>query len=121
MGDRSAMLAEFAMRPSVRGEHDDDEQDVEEEGGAYRAFARARGVKQFVPMLELRFCDGNRKAIEYSLLEKIDFDPSRGVTLSFSPYLVTVSGKNLLPLFAGLVRHSIQWIREAEGNQLFEM
>ena len=118
MNDRRAIFSDMPTRPILVADGPD-EDEVDDESAGYRAFAIARGVRPFVPMLELRFANGNAKAFEYSFLEQADFNPSQGIRLKFSNALVTIRGTNLSPLFAGIVRHQARWIREASPNEDF--
>ena len=68
-------------------------------------------------MLELRKLNGNRKALGYSYLLGIDFDPSTGLLLEFTGYLVAITGHNLDRLYAGLVIHKIGSIRETDPRR----
>lgn len=65
-------------------------------------------------MLVLRKKDGNCKALGYSYLVGIDFDPSEHVVLEFTGHKVTIRGRNLLPLFKGLVAHKIGLVQEVD-------
>lgn len=123
MSDRRSLFADLPTRPSLarsaEGLNEQDEGEPDDEAG--KCYSLARGVRQFIPMLELRFADGNARAFEYSMLEEVAFDPSKGVSLYFGRVAVVVNGRHLAKLFGGLVRHSVRWIREAERNQLFEV
>jgi hypothetical protein len=85
------------------------------------AFGCLRGVRDRALMLELRRKDGSVTAFPYAWLERADFDPSQGITLRFGPQKVQIAGRNLNTdlrqsacLFAGIVRHRVPWIQEAE-------
>lgn len=83
-------------------------------------FGWLRGIRDRAVMLELRRKDGSVAALGYSWLERIDFDPSDGITLKFAGQTVKIVGRNLdaelqpqVRLLAGLVRHRVLWIQEA--------
>lgn len=85
------------------------------------AFGWLRGRQERAMMLELRKKDGNVVALAYSWLERADFDPSVGVLLKFGVEKVKITGRNLnaeqrpgVRLFAGIVRHRVPWIQEAD-------
>jgi hypothetical protein len=65
-------------------------------------------------MVEFRLLTGNAKALAYSYLVCADFNPSEGIKLDFSGYDVTISGRNLRPVFEGLVAQRIAVIREMD-------
>lgn len=65
-------------------------------------------------MLELRFKNGNAKALAYSYLVSIDFDPSKGIRMDFSGYDVGITGRNLHPLFAGLCAQRVAAVNETD-------
>lgn len=78
-------------------------------------------------MLEIRHKDGRITAKGYSWLQSAEFDPSTGITLNFSGETVTIKGRNLgaearpnIRLFAGILRHRVPWIQEADGPTVLE-
>lgn len=90
----------------------------------FGAFGWLRGVRERAIMLELRKKNGTVLAVGYAWLEKAEFDPSEGITLSVCGERIRVRGRNLnsevrplVRLFEGLVRHRVPWIREAEGSE----
>jgi hypothetical protein len=91
------------------------------------AFGWLRGVQERAIMLEIRHKDGRITAKGYSWLQSAEFDPSTGITLNFSGETVTIKGRNLggearpnIRLFAGIVRHRVPWIQEADGAAVIE-
>lgn len=85
------------------------------------AFGYLRGIKDRAIMLELHHKDGRVTALAYAQLSLALFDPSEGITLHFGASVVRITGRNLsaeirpnLRLLAGLVRHRVPWIREAD-------
>jgi hypothetical protein len=66
-------------------------------------------------MVAFRFQDGNAKALSYGYLVAIDFDPSEGIAMDFSGYEVRLKGRNLGPLFSGLVSQRIGVVQEADA------
>jgi hypothetical protein len=86
------------------------------------AFGYLRGVRDRALMLELRKRDGGVTALGYGWLERIEFDPSAGITLKFVGQTVKIVGRNLnaevrtnVRLLDGLVRQRISWIQESGG------
>jgi hypothetical protein len=91
------------------------------------AFGWLRGVQDRAIMLEIRHKDGSITARGYSWLQGAEFDPSIGITLNFSGEKITIAGRNLnsqarpnVRLFAGIVRHRVPWIQEADGAAVLE-
>ncbi len=91
------------------------------------AFGWLRGVQDRAIMLEIRHKDGSVTAKGYSWLQSAEFDPSTGITLNFSGEKITISGRNLnadarpnVRLFAGIVRHRVPWIQEADGAAVIQ-
>lgn len=91
------------------------------------AFGWLRGVQERSLMVEFRFKDGTVIALGYAWLESAEFDPSEGITLNFTGRTVKITGKNLntdrrrnVRLFAGLIRHRVPWLQEADRAQLME-
>jgi hypothetical protein len=81
------------------------------------AYSVVSADRQHKLMVVFRFKDGNAKALAYSYLVGIDFDPSEGIVLDFSAYEVRVSGRNLAPLFAGLVAQRVAVVQEQDDLQ----
>lgn len=84
-------------------------------------FGWLRGIRDRAIMLDLRKKDGVCRAIPYSWIESIDFDPSEGITIQALGRSITIKGRNLngearpsARLYEGLTRHRVPWIQEAE-------
>jgi len=91
------------------------------------AFGWLRGTRERAVMLELRRKDGSITAFAYAWLERAEFDPSEGITLRFGMEKVRITGRNLngearpnIRLFAGIVRHRVPWIQEADQPAAME-
>ncbi|QDV90907.1 hypothetical protein RAS2_19920 [Phycisphaerae bacterium RAS2] len=87
------------------------------------AFGWLRGIRDRAVCLELRKSDGNILAVSYGYIEKAEFDPSEGITLSVSGQKVRIKGRNLnaevrptVRLFEGLARHRVPWVQEADSG-----
>ena len=70
-----SILSKYTNRPTT--EPDDPQLETEDIG----SFGWLRGMRERTTMLELRKKDGNITAIGYAWIEKIEFDPSHGITL----------------------------------------
>lgn len=97
-------------------------------------FSVLRGVRDRAVMLEFHKKSGNIRAIPYSWIESVEYDPSEGVTLRSSVTVIKIKGRNLngasqasdgkgnsncgpgasAKLFAGICRHRVPWVREAD-------
>jgi hypothetical protein len=64
-------------------------------------------------MLDFEFENGNRLALPYPGLMKIAYNRSVGITLEWGSEHITVTGRNLGDLYANLVKHRVNAIREA--------
>ena len=87
------------------------------------AFGWLRGIRDRAVMLELRRKDGSIVAIGYGWLERVEFDPSEGITLSAAGQKIRIRGRNLnaevrpsVRLFEGIARHRVPWVREADRS-----
>jgi hypothetical protein len=96
---------------------DQDGQGAEDLG----AFGWLRGVRDRSVMLELRKRNGNIVAVGYGWIERIEFDPSDGITLLALGQKIRIRGRNLngearpqIRLFHGLCRHRVPWIQESD-------
>jgi hypothetical protein len=94
-----------------------DEPEIADDLGA---FGWLRGRDRAI-MLELRKKNGNILAIGYSWLERVEFDPSEGITLHVVGQTIRIKGRNLngearpnVRLFQGITRHKVPWIQEAD-------
>ncbi len=120
----TTVLEKYA-RPKVNG--DAAPADDPEESDDLGSFGWLRGVRDRAVMLELRHKDGTMTAFGYAWLERLEFDPSEGITLKFTGATVKITGRNLnaerrpnVRLCAGILRHRVPWIQEAAGAQLLE-
>jgi len=91
------------------------------------AFGFLRGSRERATMLELRRRDGNILAIGYGWLDRVEFDPSEGITLHLAAQKIRIRGRNLnvevhpkVRLFEAICRHRVPWIRESERADVFE-
>lgn len=91
------------------------------------AFGWLRGVREHALMLELRLRDGSMTAFGYGWLDRLEWDPSKGITLYFGQRKVKIAGRNLnaeqrptVQLVAGLVRHRVPWVQQASGPEVME-
>ena len=85
------------------------------------AFGWLRGLRERAVMLELRQKDGNIVAIGYAYIEKMEFDPSQGISLHALGKVIKIQGRNLntevrpnVRLFQGLTRHRVPWVQAAD-------
>lgn len=65
-------------------------------------------------MLDVRLCSGARLALPYSYLIFVNFEPSTGIEAVFSSHAVHVQGRNLRPVFEGLLAHRLEWVQEGD-------
>lgn len=91
------------------------------------SFGWLRGIRDRCPMLELRKKNGNVLAVGYGWIERIEFDPSEGITLRAGGQVIRIKGQNLnaevrptVRLFEGLTRHRVPWVREADPVRIME-
>lgn len=76
-----------------------------------RAYGANRTGRQSI-MLDIRTMEGARVAFSYSYLNRIFFDASGYIELSFSGYTVRIDGRNLTPVYDGLINHVVRYVRE---------
>lgn len=114
-----SVLRSFTERLShVHGARTGDDNDEPRDLGS---FGWLRGANERSYMLEIRRKDGSIVAMGYFWLERVEFDPSEGITLRFTHQTVRLVGRNLnrevlphLKLYEGLVRHRIPWVQETD-------
>lgn len=95
-----------------RGERDAEEGAAEVENR--RAYSILRGRNAYAAMLDIRLLTGDRIGLAYHSLIAVSFDASGVVRLAFATHAVTVEGRNLAPLYDGLLRHVIRHIECAD-------
>ncbi|HQU43983.1 MAG TPA: hypothetical protein PK867_14285 [Pirellulales bacterium] len=85
------------------------------------AFGWLANERDRAVMIEFRHENGDSTALAYPLLESVKFNPSSGITLSFSGTTVKISGTNLnaevrpgLRLFECITRHRVAWVQEMD-------
>jgi hypothetical protein len=110
----SAISSRFAARGVL--EVPDGNTDVPENLGC---FGWLRGIRDRALMLELRKATGNVLAIGYAWIDRIEFEPSEGITIFAAGQRIMIRGKQLngpreasARLFEGLTRHRIAWVQE---------
>jgi hypothetical protein len=103
----------------AKGDHDLGDDTADDLG----CFGWLRGVRDRAIMLELRKHDGSITAIGYAWLERVQFDPSEGITLHLLGRTIRIKGRNLnnevrpqVRLFHGIARHRVPWIQEVGGR-----
>lgn len=96
----------------------DDEADTPD---ARRSYGLLRGNKERAVMLTFRLQDGSEDAYPLTLLERVYFHPSQGITIRFVGVLVQIEGENLgatpaagVGLLEGLRRQRVPWVAEAD-------
>lgn len=121
----SSIASRFAARPglSALGAAADDEA-CDNLG----CFGWLRGTRERAVMLELRKKNGSILAVNYSWLERLEFDPSEGITLHTAGQAIRIKGKHLngapathAKLFEGLTRHCVPWVQEAALADKFDL
>ena len=110
-----SILSKYTTRSTT--EPDDPLLETEDLG----AFGWLRGLRERAVMLELRHKSGNVTAIAYVMIEKLEFNPSDGITIHALGQRFRLQGRNLntearpqVRLFQGLTRHRVPWIQEAD-------
>lgn len=61
--------------------------------------------------LDLRLKGGKHKAVPYSYITDIDFDPSEGLDIFYSGQQVKITGRNLHEIYIHLLRHRVSFIQ----------
>jgi hypothetical protein len=107
-GNISEMIRQSRSERSVPTEEAD-----REEAEDFLCYAKLRGMRAVAFMLELRTIAGDSDGFDYGLLSRCTFDRSVGLTLYFAGGTVTISGKNLRPLFEGILTHRVLWVAVA--------
>jgi hypothetical protein len=93
----------------------------------FGSFGWLRGIRDRAVMLELRKKDGNILAIGYGWLERLEYNPTEGLTLHGVGSKVRIQGRNLnaevrpgVRLYEGITRHRVPWLQEADEPDSLE-
>lgn len=120
----NAPLSKYADRLSEDGATAASDAEGTENLGA---FGYLRGASSRAQMLELRRKTGNIRAIGYGWIDKVDFDPSTGITIFTGGEKITIRGRNLntparqqVSVLGGILRHRVPWIGEADQSTLLQ-
>lgn len=117
------LLDRFAKKPSVQNHAPDTGSGDEAED--LGCFGWLRGVRDRSIMLELRQKDGHVLAVAYSWIDRVEFEPEKGITVYLPGRRIRITGSRLnteartsVRLFDGIIRHRVPWIREAARTEL---
>ena len=67
-------------------------------------------------MLDFEFENGNRLALPYPALQKLDYKPSEGILLEWGDEHMRIVGRNLGELYSLLLLHRVNSIREVSDR-----
>lgn len=109
--DDTSLMSKFGL---VQGGSEKDLDELDIRPADYRAYAIDSQVRPSNAMIDFWFASGNQRAMAYTHLYDVEYDPSKGIVLSFSEHVVYVNGRLLSKLYRGLKRHRIVYIWEAD-------
>jgi hypothetical protein len=85
----------------------------------FHSFGWLRGMRERAIMIELRKKSGDMMAVAYSWIERVDFNPTVGITLHVHGDEIHIKGRNLnsevrpnVRLFQGIIQQRVAWVRE---------
>lgn len=120
-----SVLKRYAGPRSPLGGRDDAQDDGDEAADDLGCFGWLRGLRERSAMLEFRRKDGRSVAYDYTLLRKVCFDPSEGITLLFDGERVRIEGRSLdgeatpgIQLLRGILDRRVPWVRELGETEL---
>lgn len=73
-------------------------------------------IRNLPACFDLRFADGNRKAIPYSDITEIDYDPSGTIEIVCAEKKIVISGRDLEKLYSYLAVYRVRFIAETVGS-----
>jgi hypothetical protein len=88
---------------------------IEDAAESYQPF-KVGGDHRFEVMVTFRLKNGNFRAMGYSYLTGLAFDPSKQLVMEFTSVKVTITGRNLTPLFKALASHKVVSIWEVDPH-----
>jgi len=87
------------------------------------AFGFLRGTSDRAEMLQFKKKTGNIRAIGYGWIQKVDYDPSSGITIYAGDEKIIIKGRNLntvarqqASLLGAILRHRVPWICESDQS-----
>lgn len=81
-------------------------------------FYGVENVRGSPACLEMRFNDSTSKALPYSFILEISYDPSEGIEIKSTMRKIIITGRNLRKLYLSLVAYRVSYIVENIGNDL---
>ncbi|HEX4613237.1 MAG TPA: hypothetical protein VH092_33935 [Urbifossiella sp.] len=116
-GDPAARLSELRSEKRWADPPPVAEEVEEEGGGPGESFSMRSADRRQKVMLEFRRKTGDATALAYSYLVRADLDPSGSIVLDFAAYVVQIEGRNLRPLYSGLVVQQVAVVAEVDEIQ----
>jgi hypothetical protein len=95
-------------------------EDILEDASKNLKFFGTENTRGYPSCLDLRFPDGNCKAIPYSYIVEINFHTEKGIEIMTATKKVTISGRNLQLLYKYLLSFRIKYIQANIGNDISE-
>lgn len=69
-------------------------------------------IRNLPACLDLRFSDGTRKAIPYSYILEIDYEPSGEIKITCSEKEISIKGRDLGKLYDYLIVYRVRFVKE---------
>ncbi len=110
-GDAESFVDKYASPASAEGQSQDNIHPI---SGELQCFGVAKENRPSPPMLVLRARTGDERALMYSYMVDIDFNPSHGIVIRFVNRKVTLKGRHLRAIFQRLVDHRVAWVQEID-------
>lgn len=82
----------------------------------YRHFAT--GISGFGSRIGFRFADGRRKSLPYTQLVETEYNPDVGIILEFIGHRVTLTGRNLVRLYAEFEDEVVGEVTERHAHEM---
>ena len=93
-------------------------EDILEDVAKSLKFFGTENTRGYPSCLDLRFPDGNCKAIPYSYIVEINFHTENGIEIMTATKKVNISGRNLQLLYKYLLSFRIKYIQANIGNDI---
>lgn len=77
-------------------------------------------VNAYPPCIDLRLKDGNSKALPYSYIVEVTYNPSEGIEILTATKRILIEGRNLQMLYNHLVGYRVKYIQACIGKDLME-
>jgi len=72
-------------------------------------------IRNHLACIDMRLTDGSRKALPYSYIMEINFEPSEGIEIVTANKYIKITGRDLSRLYDYLIVYRVRYIQASMG------